>query len=124
MAWKCLLENPEWWLASLGFVTLFVVIWQTIQTKKASLAAKDAAQAALTQAKHTVASERAWLAIKSSMSDYKPRSVGDDFLFWWTIKNGGSTPARILETNCKYELIEHEPTAALPKIPESASSSG
>jgi hypothetical protein len=54
--WRTALERPEWWLVILGFGTLAVVLWQTVQTKKA-------AQAALLNAQAVIDAERAWLTV-------------------------------------------------------------
>ena len=54
--WYTALERPEWWLVILGFGTLAVVLWQTVQTKKA-------AQAALLNAQAVIDAERAWLTV-------------------------------------------------------------
>src|SRR6185437_15064231 len=89
------------------------------QTKAAEDAAKsgrDAAMAALRQAKHTETTERAWLVIRSSMDGYV-LSAGGNPEFWWSVMNAGDTPARLTETQCHYDFIPNSHLTALPLVP-------
>jgi hypothetical protein len=88
-----------------GICTLKKLERQNLIATKSAYAAKEAANAALKQADHMITSDRAWLVIKSAMPGYEPRSYGDKFEFWWTVKNTGDTPALNIVTQCRYELV-------------------
>lgn len=51
------------------------------------------------------------------MNDYEPSAADHQLRFWWTIENRGRLTARILETQCRYELVEDDPTCDLPPSP-------
>jgi hypothetical protein len=111
------IEWANWALVLVGalgvlaaFITLRKIGEQTAATKKA-------AEASLKQANAMVASERAWVVIRSSMKGYTP-STNDDFRYWWSIENTGHTPARILETQCMYELVKATGLYGLPATPK------
>ena len=117
------IEYSNWALVLVGALgvaaavaTLLQIERQTKTGVDAAKAAKDGAQAALNQAKAMMASERAWIAIRSSMDGYIP-GVGDDLRYWWILENAGKTPARIIETQCMYELIQPEELTNLPSVP-------
>lgn len=94
-------------------VACFTLAFIGVQAK----AAKNAAETSLLQAKHTVTSERAWLVIRSSMKGYN-LSVSDGQLrYCWSIKNTGKTPARIIETQCRFEMVQAESVFCLPDSP-------
>jgi hypothetical protein len=61
--------------------------------------------------------QRAWLVIRSAMKGYEPSAADHQLRFWWTIENRGRLTARILETQCRYELVEDDPTCDLPHSP-------
>jgi hypothetical protein len=61
LQWHTAVKQPDWWLFFAAIATLLVIIWQTIQTRRAAEATRDAAKAALLQANHMVTSERAWM---------------------------------------------------------------
>jgi hypothetical protein len=70
--------------------------------------------------RQTVVAERslrAWLTIGSSMDGYAP-SVDDDLQYWWIIENTGKTPARVIETQCMYEVIDSDRLTRLPDVPK------
>jgi hypothetical protein len=91
-------------------LTLIVIAEQTRQTRKA-------AEASLKQADAQMFSERAWIVIKSKMSGYEPNNV-DGFEYNWVIKNTGNTPARIIETQCRYEFVHALDLTNLPLQPQ------
>jgi hypothetical protein len=94
-----------------------IAAWRGLpEFKRQAEAAKDAANAALFQAQTSVASERAWVVIRSSMKGFTPSS--DELNYWWSIQNTGNTPARILETQCLYELLENTELYTLPSDPK------
>jgi hypothetical protein len=113
------LERPDWWLVILGFGTLAVVLWQTIQTKKA-------AQAALLSAQAVIDAERAWLTV-SITDKLKPltdspknraenerrqlsRLLGEDNeagkIYFVSLRNQGRTPARILRGDFTHRFVK------------------
>ena len=116
-------KNPKWFIQFLYrffmwpegvtawaiLLTLLAIAEQTKQTRKAAEAGQAATEA-------MIASERAWLIIRSSMDGYIP-STADDLRYWWVVENSGKTPARIIETQCRYELIPAESLTTLPSTP-------
>jgi hypothetical protein len=109
--------NPEWWLCILGFFTLLFLGWQSWETRKAAKATKESAKAMWDSIRLQEKAERAWLIIRSSMDGYVP-SVDDDLRYWWILENVGKTPGRIIETQCKYELVHAESLTNLPPTPQ------
>ena len=94
-----------WVNFGLTSITLIIAVASLLQAG----AAKSSAHAQM-------ASERAWLVIRSSMKDYVP-SVTGNFDFRWRIENTGHTPAQIIETQCQYELVQTSELYSLPPIP-------
>jgi hypothetical protein len=82
--------QPEWWLFILGIPTLFVIGWQSGETRKSANAAKDAAKAALLNAQAIINAERAILLFKIGQ-DERPE------LFTIKIVNCGKVPARKID---------------------------
>ena len=107
--------NSNWWLVGIAFFTGCVVCWQSFETRKSAMAAKKAANAALLQAEHMIASERAWLTITfvSQEDSFVPRN-GVAELFW-EVKNAGNTPARLLESDARFQVMGDE---ELPEVPD------
>jgi hypothetical protein len=103
--------RPEWYLLILGIPTLIFVGIQAV-------ASREAAEAALKQANYLEASERAWLVMRSSMGSYTPGQDGDKWMYWWEIENTGHTPARIIETQCVYEIVEWHNLLIFPAVPK------
>jgi hypothetical protein len=97
-----------------------VTVWALIltlltiaeQSRQTAISAKAAARGIEIQK----IGQRAWLVIRSAMKDYEPKT-DLQFRFWWTIENRGRLTARILETQCRYELVEDDPTCNLPPAP-------
>lgn len=112
-------HHPEWidtfaWpdgvTAWALLLTLIVIGWQSTETR-------DAAKGALLNAQAVIDAERAWVIIRSSMNwGYIP-FVSFPLKYWWEIENVSNTPAQILETQCRYELIRHERLYTLPEVP-------
>jgi hypothetical protein len=96
-------------------LTLIVVAEQTKQTTKAAEAARDSAKAALKQADHMVASERAWMIAK--MEPVKIPDISEHFPFGIIprIVNGGKTPAFIVETGSEAVVLGYK--EHLPIVP-------
>jgi hypothetical protein len=65
--------------------------------------------------------QRAWVVIRSGMEDmreaYKPNTQEHPY-FWWIVKNYGRTPAQIIETQCRYELVKDCFLFNLPESPD------
>jgi hypothetical protein len=101
--------SPEWWLCILGVPTLYYIGRQAKETR-------NAAQAALKQANHMIASERAWLVISSVAKSGSVIQPGFPPYYWWQVKNFGSTPARLVETQAHCRVgggqLPEEPTFA------------
>jgi hypothetical protein len=111
--WNTAIKRPEWWAIGIALATLGLIFWQAKETRKA-------AKAALLQANHISASERAWLVISSANREDQtiPPSTSAVPLYWWKVKNVGSTPAKIIETQavCKFGLdkLPEKPNFPLP----------
>ncbi len=88
--WYTAFKRPDGWLVVLGFATLVVVGYQTIQTRKAADAAASSAEAALLNARAVINAERAWLTVSVRES---PRH---DKGFYILVRNRGHTPARVI----------------------------
>jgi hypothetical protein len=107
--WYVLLAWPEGITTWAVLATGFAIAWQSYETRRS-------VQAARTQAAHMIVSERAWLIIRSSMVDYVPKHFDDQWRFWWVIENTGDTPARIIETQCLYEIVECTELLNFPNV--------
>lgn len=108
----------------IGICTLRYLRKQVSENAKATKAAKDAADAALLNANALIASERPWLLIplKGNFPDIGPpflvdrlpgivQSSATDF----RIRNFGSTPGRVIESNIKMLIRKDE---SIPDISE------
>jgi hypothetical protein len=76
--WQLFLSNPEWALVIVGILTMFVIGWQAVETRRAAQASKqsigvmerqtkateDAAKAAQASADAMINSERAWVIVE------------------------------------------------------------
>jgi hypothetical protein len=94
------------WLS--GLILTGFLIWGV-------LVARGTLKAIEKQAAHMIASERAWLVMRSSMGSYTPGQDGDNWMYWWEIENTGHTPARIIETQCLYEIVEWDNHLIFPE---------
>jgi hypothetical protein len=117
--WHIAVKQADWWLFFAAMATLLVIIWQTIQTRRAAEATRDAAKAALLQANHTVTSERAWMIAEPGDAGIPPEIEGSTGIRWTDFSvrfvNKGKTPAFLLEVGyCGTVLPQGE---ALPGIP-------
>jgi hypothetical protein len=108
--------KPDWWVLVVAICTGGVIAWQSWETRKSAHAAKTAAESSLKQAEAQITSERAWLSIRSSMDGYRPYAE-DVFVYKWRIENRGNTPARLIETQCRYELVRHTALTNLAPVP-------
>jgi hypothetical protein len=90
-------------------ITFAVISEQTMETRKAAVAGERSA-------KIQIAAERAWVVIHSAMKGYTPQ-LNDRLQYWWEIRNTGNTPAQIIQTQCKYELVAAENMLALSDVP-------
>ena len=113
IGWSGFFRWPNGTAAWAIILTLLAVAWQSIETQKS---AKAAARGIELQE----GSQRAWVVIRSGMEDGYTPSPHEEPRFSWTIKNYGKTPAQILETQCRYELIETKTFVAseLPNPPD------
>lgn len=107
--WHVLIAWPEGITVWVILLTLFIIAWQSVETQQA-------ARAALIQANHMVASERAWIIAHSAMERYRPNEV-EKPIFYWAITNTGKTVARLIEAQCVYQLLLVEQLQALPVEP-------
>jgi hypothetical protein len=107
--WHKLLAWPEGITAWLLMFTLGAIIWQAWETRNAVEAGRNAAEAALINAKALINSERPWILVTTID---KPDFLGNHDVL---AVNRGRTPAAIvsIEKNCV--LAEGE--EALPKLP-------
>lgn len=99
--------------------TLGVVIWQTTATSKAAKAAERTAEAALRQADHMVASERAWIMVDTGEipDDFEPDPNALQYMELRPIvRNCGKTIARIKMISVRAHAVT-KPTD-LPVDPE------
>lgn len=122
--WYKLVSWPEGITAWLVLFTLYFVACQSWDTRKAASATEIAANAALKQADHMVASERAWLT--AQVLDFAEPAQGSD-LIWISvpITNRGKTPARIDSIVVTSRLIPVPETSygmpgLLPETPDYA----
>jgi|GEM_PF-5285223 len=129
--------SPEWWLVAAAFLTLGVVVAQTIATAEAAKAASDAASAAKlsvdaadrqittmeAQTRALIASERAWLAVTLE----KPMTGtainhGQHFVtvgVECTLRNLGKTPARLIGTSASLLMLDSQTSLnSLPYSPD------
>lgn len=90
-------------LVVVGAIGIVVGIRTLCILKRQAKANVVAARAALKQANHMVAAERAWLLISAEKSNQK---WSEDRSFYWTIKNVGRTPARLIATQARCEIME------------------
>jgi hypothetical protein len=119
-------QQAPWWYQFLTWpggittwailLTLEAIAWQSFETYRSAQAARKAAEASLRLTEHTEKAERAWLIIRSSMDGYVP-GVDDDLRYWWALENVGDLPARIIETQCLYEIVQDDPLLKLPSVP-------
>lgn len=94
--WYADLKRPEWWLVVAAFVTLGVIAWQAIETRRAAQATKEAAEAALLNAQAVVNAERAWLTVTA-------RAYGHE-RFYFEATNHGKTPAEIVNVAFDWKI--------------------
>jgi len=98
--WYAPFEKPDGMLVILGAITCGIIIWQTIQTRRA-------ANAALLNAQAVINSERPWIVPKAAI-------VGGAFVV--TGENRGRTPALILSSWGRYIFTDNPD--GLPEPPE------
>lgn len=110
---------PEGATAWFLLFTLFVVAWQSGETRSAAKASKKSAEAALRQADHMVASDRAWLIITSENAGGSVPWSGVPPPYWWIVKNVGNTPAILLESQAVCKVADSIRLPDLPQGPES-----
>jgi len=123
--WQLFLNNPEWALVVVGILTIFVIGWQAVETRRAAeasqlaigimerqtKAAEDAAIAARTNAEAFIASERArvvaelrqcalrtggkWYREDGASFDVADILTGKHLIHKLAITNLGRTPAEM-----------------------------
>jgi hypothetical protein len=113
----------EWvsWGANIALVLvgaggIWVAVCTLKKIERQTKAGEDAAKAALAQANHTIAAERAWLVVEAAMGDFRP-IAGINMTFRWSIRNGGKTPARIIGTQCIYQMVAGDYLCSFPAEP-------
>ena len=107
--WHTAIKRPEWWAIGIAIGTLGLIYWQARETRRAAIATRDAAEAALLNAEALVNSERAWLVAVIRRNDKSG-------LFFIKIRNRGKTPARIIRLDSKAEFVPDDPENLI--IPE------
>ena len=108
--WYILVTWPEGITAWAIILTLVAISLQSNETRKAATAAARGIEI-------QERGQRAWLVIRSTMKSYEPSVADRQFRFWWTIENRGRLTGQIIETQCRYELVEDDPTCDLPPSP-------
>jgi hypothetical protein len=93
-------------------LTLFVIAWQSAETREAAKAAKDSAEAALLNANALVNAERGRLVVVYSTSDPDSSEAG---MFEFEIRNIGRCPA--LLTFARLRVLFLTPGQELPEEP-------
>lgn len=87
-------------------------------------AAKDNASAALRQTEHTETTERAWLLVSFVSMKDRVLKDGEVATCHWAIKNVGLTPAILLETKTRFQVVRlydempEDPVKALSVVPD------
>jgi hypothetical protein len=138
--WQLFLNNPEWALVIVGILTMFVIGWQAVETRRAAQASKqsigimerqtkaaeDAANAAKSSADSIIASERAWVmvdlekvpgtgAVLEGTSTDGSRYIAA--CVRCICSNQGKTPARISEKRIRVLVTTpNEPLAVDPNL--------
>jgi hypothetical protein len=107
--------GKDWWdkvyigltaaLTVLAVLTLTAVSYQAAKTREAAEAAKEGAEAALKQANHTVASERAWIIANVNTAP-SPVNADVPVKIFPTFKNAGKTPAFLIEKSESSQTLD------------------
>jgi hypothetical protein len=116
-SWHRIFAWPDGITAWAIILGLLAIVEQTSQTARA---AKATTEAALKQAKFMIASERAWLLIRS-VNEGDKITPGSIPIFRWELKNVGRTPARLLETQAVCRVEDQPSTQTMketPRFPE------
>ncbi len=113
-------ESPEWVLVIVGCVTFIVIGWQSFETRrsadaaqKATIAAKDGADAALLNARALITSERPWFVANVECDD---KDLG---LWKVRIVNKGRTPGHLNVMFSEYTFIDIPDNLPIPPKYES-----
>jgi hypothetical protein len=115
--WYSTFERPDGMLVIVGLATFMVIGWQSLETRKAASAARDAATAALIQANHVATSERAWM-VASIEGEVIPDSTGVRILcFSVRYVNKGKTPAFLLEIKHNGVVLPREQELPDTRLP-------
>jgi hypothetical protein len=103
-------EWSNWALVAVGFLTLGAVWIQAVESRKASTAARTAAEAALLNAQAVVDSERAWVVEKIRFPNELPRQPISGpvivAIVVFELTNKGKTPAKITNVRLRFHLTE------------------
>jgi hypothetical protein len=92
--WYAALKRPEWWAIIGLFATLFILIWQTYETRKA-------AKSALLNAQAIINAERAWMAVTVESSP-----IANSAPFFISYLNQGRTPAKIVGEQFAHRFVK------------------
>jgi hypothetical protein len=138
--WYAALERPDWWLVIVAALTGAVICWQSIETRKAAKACKEAAQAALLNAQAVINAERAWLTVTIA-DELSPLQIlplnrvenerrqmrrilagkavsieedGEDRMCYISIQNQGRTPAKIVGGSSAHCFIDRPGNLPVP----------
>jgi hypothetical protein len=111
----------QWVLIVVGIITAGFIGWQALETRRAAQATRDSVGYMNDQvnvAKRTtdilIASERAWISIKTDMEDFNPADAPSRF--YWRAVNTGKSVARLISTDARFLIWNgYDP---LPDIPQ------
>ena len=102
----------EFLLAAVGIAVVVAGGLVVIRMDRQTRATENAAKAALAQAESVAVSERAWLIIAPAREE---QDWSRDRSFHWVIRNVGRTPARLMESQAKCQLMDSGlPLAEVP----------
>jgi hypothetical protein len=108
--WNVLVAWPEGITTWAIILTFAAVGWQADETRKAAMATKDAAKAALLNAQVLINSERPWVLVKAEPSKGALGFNGFDI----TAMNRGRTPGSIISVRSGWLIVDQG-----EKLPES-----
>lgn len=135
--WYAPFKRPEWWLVGVGLVTLGIIGWQAIETRRAAQAMRDslpfqerAATAAKENTDAQINAERAWvipefLPFARIGTDRrwhtKDRALtteeilrGEHLRCFVKLTNMGSTPAQVISIQVNYTCLPQQSVSELP----------
>ncbi len=120
--------SKDWWDKAAVLAAYLLVIVGALgiiyagltlgKLKEQATAAKVAAEAALRQTDHIVASERAWLVISSVNDSSSFVWSGPPHEYWWQVRNVGNTPAILIATQAVCRVADSRILEETPPYPD------